>query len=304
MLNIFRKIKTGLEKTRNAIGASVDGVLKSFATIGDEVFDELEEALIAADMGVETAIEVIEKLRRSAREKRIKDADTLKAELKEILYGIMPENTVEDGDFCDGLTVILIVGVNGVGKTTSIGKLAGLYNRQGKKVLLAAGDTFRAAAGDQLEVWAERTGTELVRHNQGADPSAVIFDALNAARARKVNLLICDTAGRLHNKQNLMNELKKINKVINREAPSARVLTYLVLDATTGQNAIVQAESFDDAVGGLSGIILTKLDGTAKGGIVLAIARKLKVPVRFLGVGEGIDDIIEFDARAFVDALI
>lgn len=304
MLNIFRKIKTGLEKTRNAIGASVDGVLKSFATIGDEVFDELEEALIAADMGVETAIEVIEKLRQSAGEKRIKDADTLKAELKEILYGIMPENTVEDGDFCDGLTVILIVGVNGVGKTTSIGKLAGLYNRQGKKVLLAAGDTFRAAAGDQLEVWAERTGTELVRHNQGADPSAVIFDALNAARARKVNLLICDTAGRLHNKQNLMNELKKINKVINREAPSARVLTYLVLDATTGQNAIVQAESFDDAVGGLSGIILTKLDGTAKGGIVLAIARKLKVPVRFLGVGEGIDDIIEFDARAFVDALI
>ncbi|NLG53086.1 MAG: signal recognition particle-docking protein FtsY [Clostridiales bacterium] len=304
MLNIFRKIKTGLEKTRNAIGASVDGVLKSFATIGDEVFDELEEALIGADMGVETAIEVIEKLRRSAGEKRIKDAEALKAELKEILYGIMPENTVEDGDFCDGLTVILIVGVNGVGKTTSIGKLAGLYNRQGKKVLLAAGDTFRAAAGDQLEVWAERTGTELVRHNQGADPSAVIFDALNAARARKVNLLICDTAGRLHNKQNLMNELKKINKVINREAPSARVLTYLVLDATTGQNAIVQAESFDDAVGGLSGIILTKLDGTAKGGIVLAIARKLKVPVRFLGVGEGIDDIIEFDARAFVDALI
>ena len=223
MLNIFRKIKTGLEKTRNAIGASVDGVLKSFATIGDEVFDELEEALIGADMGVETAIEVIEKLRRSAREKRIKDAEALKAELKEILYGIMPENTVEDGDFCDGLTVILIVGVNGVGKTTSIGKLAGLYNRQGKKVLLAAGDTFRAAAGDQLEVWAERTGTELVRHNQGADPSAVIFDALNAARARKVNLLICDTAGRLHNKQNLMNELKKINKVINREAPSARV---------------------------------------------------------------------------------
>lgn len=302
MRNIFEKIRNGLEKTRSAIGESVDNVLKSFSSINDEVFYELEETLIIADIGVATATDITERLKLRAKERKLRDTAELKEELKNILVEILTDNQEGKEPGYDGLRVILIVGVNGVGKTTSIGKLASLYKEQGKSVLLAAGDTFRAAAADQLEIWAKRTGADIIRHGEGADAAAVIFDAVNAAKARKTDVLICDTAGRLHNKQNLMNELKKMARVIEREMPGARLETYLALDATTGQNAVMQAKSFGE-VTNLSGIILTKLDGTAKGGIVISIARDLSVPVRYIGVGEGINDLMEFDANAFVDAL-
>ncbi len=303
-MGFFNKIKQGLTKTHTVIAEKLDAVVRAFRPVDEDLLEELEEALISSDLGVETSLEAVERLRAEVRSGRLREAD----EVRGALIGILSE--MVGGKNPDAYTlklntrpsVILVIGVNGAGKTTTIGKLAHTLKSSGKSVLLAAGDTFRAAAADQLEVWAKRTGTDLIRHGEGADAAAVIFDAVNAAKARKTDVLICDTAGRLHNKQNLMNELKKLVRVIERELPEARIETYLVLDATTGQNAVVQAKSFDE-VTSLSGIILTKLDGTAKGGIVISIARDLSVPVRYIGVGEGLNDLTEFDAGTFVEAL-
>ncbi|NLU23470.1 MAG: signal recognition particle-docking protein FtsY [Clostridiales bacterium] len=270
--------------------------------IDDEFYDSLEESLILADVGTAVAAEAVQELRDTVYEKRIQSGDEVKAELRKILA-----RQLEVGDTTLHLetrpSVALIIGVNGVGKTTSIGKLGHRMKEEGKKVLFCAGDTFRAAAADQLEIWADRADVELVRQHEGADPGAVLFDALQAAKARDTDVVLCDTAGRLHNKQNLMNELAKLSKIIDREAPGADRETLLVLDATTGQNGLIQAKQFKETAG-LTGIILTKLDGTAKGGIVIAIARELQVPVKFVGLGEGIDDLQPFNAEEFVQALI
>ncbi len=269
----------------------------TFDKLDDEFYDQLEEALILADMGVESATDAVEKLRRKVKERLLTRAD----EVKDALRAILAEK-LEVGDAALNLSttpsIVLFIGVNGVGKTTSIGKLAAQLKAEGKKVLLCAGDTFRAAAADQLEIWANRAGVDIIRQHEGADPGAVLFDALQAAKARGVDVVLCDTAGRLHNKQNLMNELAKLRKIIARECPDSACETLLVLDATTGQNGLVQARQFKETAG-LTGIILTKLDGTAKGGIVVAIAQELQVPVKFVGVGEGIDDLKPFDAREF-----
>ena len=269
--------------------------------LDDEFFDNLEESLILADVGVNIATEAVNSLRNAVFSYDMKDPEQVKAELRKIL---LQKLSVGDAalDTAKSPTVILVIGVNGVGKTTSIGKLAARLKGGGKKVLLCAGDTFRAAAADQLEIWANRAGVPIVRQHEGADPGAVLFDALQAARARDVDVVLCDTAGRLHNKQNLMNELAKLRKIIDRELPEAGRETLLVLDATTGQNGLIQARSFKDTAG-LTGIVLTKLDGTAKGGIVIAIARELGVPVKFVGVGEGIDDLKPFDPEEFVNDL-
>lgn len=299
-MGLFDKIKQGLAKTRAAVGNQLSQVVRTFSSNRDEMLDELEETLIMADLGVSTAMNVTESLRASVREKKLKTDDEIIAELKEILLGILTANVKEKSPASQ--RAILIVGVNGVGKTTSIGKLASKFISEGKRVILAAGDTFRAAAGEQLDIWAKRSGAEIIRHSEGADPAAVVFDAANAARARGSDILICDTAGRLHNNQNLMNELAKIRRVLERELPDAEIESYLVLDATTGQNALVQAKKFNE-VANLSGIILTKLDGTAKGGIVISIADEMSLPIKYIGVGEQIDDLTEFDAAAFVDAL-
>lgn len=299
-MGLFDKIKQGLAKTRAAVGGQISQVIRSFSSNRDEMLEELEETLIMADLGVETAMNVTEKLRESVKEKKLKEDEEIISELKEILLGILNANVKEESTARQ--RAILIVGVNGVGKTTSIGKLASRYIAEGKKVVLAAGDTFRAAAGEQLDVWAKRSGADIIRHSEGADPAAVVFDAANAARARGADVLICDTAGRLHNNQNLMNELAKIRRVLERELPDTAIESYLVLDATTGQNALIQAKKFNE-VANLSGIILTKLDGTAKGGIVISIADEMSLPIKYIGVGEQIDDLTEFDAAAFVDAL-
>ena len=269
--------------------------------LDDEFFDNLEESLILADVGVNIATEAVNSLRNAVFSYDMKDPEQVKAELRKIL---LQKLSVGDAalDTAKSPTVILVIGVNGVGKTTSIGKLAARLKGEGKKVLLCAGDTFRAAAADQLEIWANRAGVPIVRQHEGADPGAVLFDALQAARARDVDVVLCDTAGRLHNKQNLMNELAKLRKIIDRELPEAGRETLLVLDATTGQNGLIQARSFKETAG-LTGIVLTKLDGTAKGGIVIAIARELGVPVKFVGVGEGIDDLKPFDPEEFVNDL-
>ena len=269
--------------------------------LDDEFFDNLEESLILADVGVNIATEAVNSLRNAVFSYDMKDPEQVKAELRKILLQKLP---VGDAalDTAKSPTVILVIGVNGVGKTTSIGKLAARLKGEGKKVLLCAGDTFRAAAADQLEIWANRAGVPIVRQHEGADPGAVLFDALQAAKARDVDVVLCDTAGRLHNKQNLMNELAKLRKIIDRELPEAGRETLLVLDATTGQNGLIQARSFKETAG-LTGIVLTKLDGTAKGGIVIAIARELGVPVKFVGVGEGIDDLKPFDPEEFVNDL-
>ena len=269
--------------------------------LGDEFFDNLEESLILADVGVNIATEAVNSLRNAVFSYDMKDPEQVKAELRKIL---LQKLSVGDAalDTAKSPTVILVIGVNGVGKTTSIGKLAARLKGEGKKVLLCAGDTFRAAAADQLEIWANRAGVPIVRQHEGADPGAVLFDALQAAKARDVDVVLCDTAGRLHNKQNLMNELAKLRKIIDRELPEAGRETLLVLDATTGQNGLIQARSFKETAG-LTGIVLTKLDGTAKGGIVIAIARELGVPVKFVGVGEGIDDLKPFDPEEFVNDL-
>ena len=269
----------------------------TFDKLDDEFYDQLEEALILADMGVESATDAVAKLRKRVKERLLTRAD----EVKDALRAILAEK-LEVGDAALNLSttpsIVLFIGVNGVGKTTSIGKLAAQLKAEGKKVLLCAGDTFRAAAADQLEIWADRAGVDIIRQNEGADPGSVLFDALQAAKARSVDVVLCDTAGRLHNKQNLMNELAKLRKIIARECPDSVCETLLVLDATTGQNGLVQARTFKETAG-LTGIILTKLDGTAKGGIVVAIAQELQVPVKFVGVGEGINDLKPFDAKEF-----
>ena len=269
----------------------------TFDKLDDEFYDQLEEALILADMGVESATDAVAKLRKKVKERLLTRAD----EVKDALRAILAEK-LEVGDAALNLSttpsIVLFIGVNGVGKTTSIGKLAAQLKVEGKKVLLCAGDTFRAAAADQLEIWADRAGVDIIRQNEGADPGSVLFDALQAAKARSVDVVLCDTAGRLHNKQNLMNELAKLRKIIARECPDSVCETLLVLDATTGQNGLVQARTFKETAG-LTGIILTKLDGTAKGGIVVAIAQELRVPVKFVGVGEGINDLKPFDAKEF-----
>ncbi len=299
-MGLFDKIKQGLAKTRAAVGNQLASIVRSFSSDREEMLEELEETLIMADLGVATAMKVTDALRESVKEKKLHDADEILAEIKSILLDILIANAKENAG--SKQKAILIVGVNGVGKTTTIGKLASRYIAEGKRVVLAAGDTFRAAAGEQLDIWAKRSGADIIRHAEGADPAAVVFDAANAARARGADVLICDTAGRLHNNQNLMNELAKIRRVLERELPDAEIESYLVLDATTGQNALIQAKKFNE-VANLSGIILTKLDGTAKGGIVISIADEMSLPIKYIGVGEQIDDLTEFDAEGFVDAL-
>ena len=297
----FARLKEGLNKTRNSIMGGVDTVLGAFTKIDEDLFEELEEVLIMADLGVETTMSVIEALRKRVKREGITDPAAIKDLLADEISSILL-------DGCEGEyeikkpCVMLVIGVNGVGKTTTIGKLAHIYKEKGDSVLLAAADTFRAAAIDQLEIWGQRGGIDVIKHEENSDPAAVVFDAVNAAKARKTDLLICDTAGRLHNKKNLMDELKKIFKVIEREYPEANKEVYLVLDATTGQNAMQQAKIFKE-VADITGIVLTKLDGTAKGGIVVAIKNELKIPVRYIGVGEGIEDLQKFNAESFAKAL-
>lgn len=300
-MGFFEKLKQSLGKTKEAIGEQVNNVFKVFVRVDEEFFEELEEALIMADIGVETSGEIIERLRDRVKTKRITDGNDVKDELKAVISEMLSEiDTTMHLETTP--SVILVIGVNGVGKTTSIGKLAAHYKAEGKKVLLAAADTFRAAAIDQLDIWAERCGCDIIKQKENSDPAAVVFDACNAAKARGADILICDTAGRLHNKKNLMAELAKISRVIEREIPDASKEILLVLDATTGQNAVSQAKLFSEAAD-ISGIILTKLDGTAKGGIVIAISEEQKIPVKFVGVGEGIDDLQEFDAQDFAKAI-
>ena len=300
-MGFFDKLKNGLTKTRESIAKQVNNVFSVFVKVDDELFENLEEALIMADIGVETSTYIIEKLRDNVKHKHITDGNLVREELKSIISEILStlDTTV---DTSTTPSVILVIGVNGVGKTTSIGKIASHYKSMGKKVLLAAADTFRAAAIDQLDIWAQRSGCDIIKHQENSDPAAVVFDACTAAKARGADILICDTAGRLHNKKNLMAELAKINRVIERELPDSARETLLVLDATTGQNAVSQAKLFSEAAD-ITGIILTKLDGTAKGGIVISIAKEQNVPVKFVGVGEGIDDLQEFNSDDFAKAI-
>lgn len=300
-MGFFEKLKRGLTQTRNAVAEHVNNVFSVFVSVDEELFESLEEALIMADLGMETSVSLIEELRDRVKKKHITDGNLVKQELYNVLKDALCEV-----DYTMNLSttpsVILVIGVNGVWKTTSIGKMAAHYRSQGKKVLLAAADTFRAAAIDQLDIWAKRSGCDIIKHNEGSDPAAVIFDACNAAKAKGVDILICDTAGRLHNKKNLMAELEKINRVISRELPEAARENLIVLDATTGQNAVSQAKLFSE-VSDLTGIILTKLDGTAKGGIVIPIAKEQRLPVKFIGVGEGLDDLQEFSPEDFSRAI-
>ena len=301
-MGFFDKIKEGLAKTRDALSESLGSVFSGFSEIDDDFYDELEESLILADLGVDTACKAVERLRKAVREKHLKTTEEARTALKEILVDML-----NVGDTALNLTtapsVVLVIGVNGVGKTTTIGKIATQLTRQGKKVLLVAADTFRAAAADQLEIWAQRSGAAIVRQHEGADPASVVYDGIQAARARDVDVIIIDTAGRLHNKANLMNELNKISRIIDRELPAAARETLLVLDGTTGQNGLIQAKQFKE-IAGVTAIALTKLDGTAKGGIVIAVADALQIPVKFVGVGEQADDLMPFEAKDFVEALI
>ena len=294
------KLKAGLSKTKNALFGQIDEVLKAFVRVDDDLLDELEELLIMSDVGAGAAEEIIERLRDEVKAGRLKERDQVIDTLKSIL-----EEMIGEGgrlDLSGAPTVILVIGVNGAGKTTSIGKISNRLIQSGKKVVVAAADTFRAAAIDQVAVWCERSGAELVKQNEGSDPAAVVFDAISYAKRRGADVLIVDTAGRLHNKKNLMNELEKINRVIDRELPGAVRENLLVLDATTGQNAIIQAKEFSHAAN-ITGLVLNKLDGTAKGGIVISIKKELGIPVKFVGVGEKIDDMQEFDSAEFVSAL-
>ena len=300
-MGLFDKIKQGLQKTSDAVNRSLDNVFAAFVKIDADLLEELEEALILSDVGAETSARIVAEVEKRAKLRKITTAPELRDLLREVLTDNMLDN--QPLDVSGKPAVILVIGVNGVGKTTSIGKLAARYVSEGKKVMLSAADTFRAAAADQLEIWAKRAGADIVRHGEGADPAAVVFDSISAAKARGSDVIIVDTAGRLHNKANLMNELAKIDRVISRELPDASRETLLVLDATTGQNAVHQAEEFNKAAH-LTGIILTKLDGTAKGGIVIAISAGLGVPVKLVGVGEGIDDLIDFDRASFLEALL
>jgi fused signal recognition particle receptor len=299
---LFARLKEGMRKTREGIAKTLDSVISGFRSIDEDFLEELEEVLIMADIGSSASAALIERVKELAKERKITDTAQVKGLLRETMADMMREQDVAPLKG-EGMRILLVVGVNGVGKTTSIGKLACYYDGLGQKVMLAAGDTFRAAAAEQLEVWSKRANVPLVRHGEGADPSAVIFDAIGSAKAKGIDLLICDTAGRLQTKKNLMEELKKIRRVIGREAGDALLETYLVLDATTGQNAVSQARTFHEAVE-IDGIILTKMDGTAKGGIVLAIRQELGIPVRFIGVGEKIDDLQPFDAEEFAAAIL
>lgn len=301
-MGFFDKIKAGLTKTRDALANTLGGVFTGFSQIDDDFYDELEESLILADLGVETATKATDRLRKKIKEQHLKTPEEAKVALKDIL-----EEMLNVGDVALNLStnpsVILVIGVNGVGKTTTIGKIATRLVGEGKKVLLVAADTFRAAAADQLEIWAGRSGASIVRQHEGADPASVVYDGIQAARARDVDVIIIDTAGRLHNKANLMNELNKISRIVERELPDAARETLLVLDGTTGQNGLIQAKQFKE-IAGVTAIALTKLDGTAKGGIVIAVADALQIPVKFVGVGEQADDLMPFEARNFVEALI
>ena len=293
------KLKSGLSKTKNAIFGQIDEVLKAFVKVDEDLIDELEELLIMSDIGVGATEEIIEQLRDDVKSGRLKEKDQVVDALKAILEGMIGEG--EPLDLSTKPSVVLVIGVNGAGKTTSIGKISNRLINQGKKVVVAAADTFRAAAIDQLAVWCERSGAELVRQNEGSDPAAVVYDAISYAKRKEADVLIIDTAGRLHNKKNLMNELAKINRVIDRELEGCARENLLVLDATTGQNAILQAKEFRNAAD-ITGLVLNKLDGTAKGGIVLSIKKELEIPVKFIGVGEKIDDMQEFDNKEFVEA--
>ena len=301
-MGFFDKIKAGLTKTRDALSNTLGSVFSGFSEIDDDFYDELEECLILADLGVETATKAVERLRKIVREQHLKTTEEAKSALKDILTGMLEVGSMEL-DLSTKPSVILVIGVNGVGKTTTIGKIATQLVRQGKKVLLVAGDTFRAAAADQLEIWAERSGADIVRQHEGADPASVVFDGIQAARSRDVDVIIVDTAGRLHNKANLMNELNKISRIVGRELPEASKEVLLVLDGTTGQNGLIQAKQFKE-IAGVTAIALTKLDGTAKGGIVIAVSDALQIPVKFVGVGEKADDLMPFEPRNFVDALL
>ena len=297
-MGFFEKIKKGLSKTKKNLG----NIFPVFRGVDEEFYEELEERMILADVGVETSVKAVEALRQRVKEEKLRDAEEVHAALQDILVSML-----EVGD--SGLrlgtvpSVVLVIGVNGVGKTTTIGKLANQLSEAGNRVLLCAADTFRAAAADQLEIWANRAGVEIVRQHEGADPASVVYDGISAAKARGADVIICDTAGRLHNKANLMNELGKISRVIDRELPNSDKEVLLVLDGTTGQNGLMQAKQFKE-IAGVTGIVLTKLDGTAKGGIVIAVADTLQIPVKYIGVGEGIDDLMPFQPREFVEALI
>ena len=301
-MGFFSKIKEGLTKTRKAMEDTLSNVFSGFSSLDDDFYDELEECLILADLGVETAGRAVERLRRRVKEQRLREPEEARQALRDILVEML-----QVGDSCLRLgtkpSVILVIGVNGVGKTTTIGKLSKQLIDEGKKVLMCAGDTFRAAAADQLEIWAERTGADIVRQHEGADPAAVVYDGIQAAKARQADVILCDTAGRLHNKANLMNELNKISRIIDRELPEAEKEVLLVLDATTGQNGLIQAKQFKE-IAGVTAIALTKLDGTAKGGIVIAVADALQIPVKYIGVGEKAEDLMPFDAGEFVRALL
>ena len=299
-MGIFSKINKGLQKTRLSMAGAIDNVLHGVNEITDEMFDDLEEILVMGDVGVTTATEIIDRLRAKVAKENLRNGKQVRAAIKEIVAEL-----IDGGEQMEMITmpsIILVIGVNGVGKTTTIGKMAALYKSQGKKVILGAADTFRAAAIDQLEIWADRAGVDIVKHKEGADPAAVVFDTINAGKARNADIIIIDTAGRLHNKKNLMEELAKIYRVIDRELPWSDRESLLVLDATTGQNAVNQAREFKN-VAEITGIVLTKLDGTARGGVVLAIKHDLNVPVKFIGVGEQMDDLQPFNPKAFAEGL-
>lgn len=301
-MSLFDRIKKGLTKTKNAFTGTIDSVLAAFGVIDDDLFDELEEALILADIGVDASGQIIEQLRDYVKENKIKDPAQIKDALKEILEKLLVE-VPNDVKLNTKPSVVLLIGVNGVGKTTTAAKLANIYKSQGKKVIFGAADTFRAAAAEQLATWAQRVGVDIIKSQQGADPASVVFDTISAALARDADVIICDTAGRLHNKVNLMNELNKIYKVIGSKLPDADIESLLVLDATTGQNAMNQAVEFKKAAS-LTGVVLTKLDGTAKGGMAIALMRGMKLPIKYIGVGESMDDLQQFNAKDFVNALI
>ena len=299
-MSFFQKIKDGLSKTRQNISSKIETVVNSFTKIDEEFFEELEEMLILSDIGVETSGEICDKLRAEIKKRGLKEPTDIKSALKEILIEILECNN--ELNLSSTPSVILVLGVNGVGKTTSIGKIANELKKSGKSVLFAAADTFRAAASEQLEIWAERTNCPIVKQPEGSDPAAVVFDAISSAKAKNIDVVICDTAGRLHNKKNLMGELEKINRIIDRELPNASKEILLVLDASTGQNGLNQASEFKKILN-ITGIVLTKLDGTAHGGIVIAIKEKLGIPVKFIGIGEGVDDLKKFEPKEFVEAI-
>ena len=299
-MGFFDKLKSGLAKTKNAIFSKIDNLFKSFRRVDEDLFDELEELLITADVGVGTTEQILEQLRERVIDENIKDAEEVKGVLLEIMRSLIGEH--EPLNLSTKPSVILVVGVNGVGKTTSIGKISKELKSQGKRVVVAAADTFRAAAAEQLSVWCDRAGVDIIKQAAGADPASVVFDAIGAVKSRGADVLIIDTAGRLHNKKNLMDELAKIDRVITRELPESARETLLVLDATTGQNAVMQAKEFKGA-SNITGLVLTKLDGTAKGGIVISIKKELGIPVKFIGVGEQVDDMKPFDAKEFAGAL-